>query len=490
MSILQSSIVPASAGGYEIANSLRFNDDDTPYLSWTPSSAGNQKTWTYSVWVKRGNMALDAFVLFGRGDTHLRFSSDDLIGCNLRGGSTNYFLFTEAKYRDPSAWYHIVLAVDTTQATASNRAKLYINSEQVTDFVSWGENYPPQNDDLAVNAAALHKISGYTGGSGYHWDGHMAEAHFIDGQALDPSNFGETGDYGEWKPIEYEGTYGTNGFYLDFENSGSLGADVSGNSNNWTPTNLAATDQMLDSPTNNFATLNPLAKSTAGYFGSVAEGNLRHITSGSGYGQAIAATQVMESGKWYMEVMRRNLSGHTNSWGQAYVIPASRQGEQQNSVSNASSFGGVYFATSGSSGASISRAVGSNSSGLSNPADYDVWQVAVDADAGKVWFGFNNTWYESGNPSTGANPSADWFDEPLIVGSDATDSGTNVWWNFGQDSSFAGNKTAQGNSDGNGIGDFYYTPPTIYQSLLLFLVSILILCFILVTLRIIKVLRA
>ena len=300
MSILQQGIVPASAGGYEIEQSLRFNDDDSAYLSWTPSSAGNRKTWTWSGWIKGSATGTDQTVFTAE-------DGSDTASCMIvRKGDGNFQLWqngnqpyfrTSALYRDPSAWYHLVVAIDTTQATESNRVKIYVNGEQVTDFTS--ATYPSQNQEPYINSATRHDIGNknYLGSDQQYLDGYLAEVNFIDGQALDPSNFGETGDYGEWKPIKYTGTYGTNGFYLDFENSGSLGADVSGNGNNWTPTNLAATDQMLDSPTNNFATLNPLYwNPTRSNTPTYSEGNLK-----AGYNTdcMTEATIGAPSGKWY-----------------------------------------------------------------------------------------------------------------------------------------------------------------------------------------------
>jgi len=208
----------ASAGGYEIANSLRFNDDDSAYLSRTPSSAGNRKTWTWSGWVKLGDVSGGTSMLFTSG----AYSSTDLVqivfdqwDISFEGYNTSpsrtFGLRTTAEYRDPSAWYHIVAAVDTTQATSSDRVKLYVNGSQVTDLTT--AEYPTQNYDTAMSSTIIHTV-GNRNGTSLYYDGYLAEVNFVDGQALDPSNFGETGDYGEWKPIKYTGTYGTNGFYL------------------------------------------------------------------------------------------------------------------------------------------------------------------------------------------------------------------------------------------------------------------------------------
>jgi len=226
MSILNNSIVPVSAGGYEIDNSLRFNDDDSAYLSRTPSSAGNRKTWTYSLWMKLGS--LDSTMQFLTTSVASGFSDSNSFHCRVETDGSmviaaynNNYLSPTQKFRDHSAWYHIVLVTDTTQATASDRMKLYVNGSQVTDFT--GTWYPALNADLPINSTQQHSISSRNPRAGNEfWNGYLAEVNFVDGQALTPSDFGESGDYGEWKPIEYTGTYGTNGFYLDFSNEGNF----------------------------------------------------------------------------------------------------------------------------------------------------------------------------------------------------------------------------------------------------------------------------
>ena len=221
----------AAAVVRSIDNSLRFNDDDSAYLSRTPSSAGNRKTWTWSGWVKRGNLAASSSTnwFFGGGatnNTRIGFhqsaaSKDDLLVLYFEGISGgDKTLYSSRLFRDSSAWYHIAVVVDTTQSTASDRVKLYINNELETLTGS----YPAtQNADTGINGTDSHGLGtdNSTGLNGY-FDGYLAEVHFIDGQALDPTSFGETGDYGEWKPIEVTGmNYGTNGFYLDFANKGT-----------------------------------------------------------------------------------------------------------------------------------------------------------------------------------------------------------------------------------------------------------------------------
>jgi hypothetical protein len=203
-----------SGEAYEIDQSLRFNDDDSAYLSWTPSSAGNRKTWTWSAWVKRGNNTTQRmFHAYSSGNRSEWVFTGDTARFSI-GGSSTYNITTNQVFRDPSAWYHILWSVDTSQSTESDRVNIYVNGEKLTSFSA--EAYPTLNYESEINSATQHEISSYDG-SGHFYDGYLAEINFIDGQQLTPADFGETGDYGEWKPKEYSGTYGTNGFYLPFK---------------------------------------------------------------------------------------------------------------------------------------------------------------------------------------------------------------------------------------------------------------------------------
>ena len=287
-----------SSGGfypYEIDQSLRFNDDDSAYLSRTPASTGNRKTWTFSCWYKRTTVTTDHLLRVNSDNTLVRFD-----GVYFRVfSSSGLDLKTTQMFRDPSAWYHICVAVDTTQATASDRVKIYINGQQVSDFLT--ETYPSLNFQTGINDTADHFIGTHTIEV---VDGYMAEVNLIDGQALDATDFGEFKS-GVWIPKSYSGTYGTNGFYLDFGNSGSLGADSSGNGNNWTPANLAATDQVLDSPTNNFATMNSTLNTTM----VLSEGNLKSTNPANGW-VSTAATISISNGKWYWETVNTGSAPH------------------------------------------------------------------------------------------------------------------------------------------------------------------------------------
>ena len=451
----------AAAGGYSVDNSLRFNDDDSAYLSRTPSSAGNRKTWTLSCWVKLGNLGItrDLMSTISGDEDVIRFSSSDTLQIMFHGGTYGYLATTQV-FRDTSAWYHIIVSIDTTLSTAGNRIRLYVNGIEVTDFTS--NTNPSQDYQTYINSTSTQYLSKKSNQSIRYHDGYLSEVHFIDGQALDPTSFGETGTYGEWKPIEVTGmTYGTNGFYLDFSNSGSLGTDASSNTNNWTVNNLAATDQMLDSPTNNFACMNPLSDSSA----TLSQGNLQNQYGGGNY-YCPATFQLPKTGKWYWEVHITALHSNGNCYGRLGITY-----EDSNSKTINDGYGyGVY-----NSGLHMLTSTGVYSTGLTDNVG-DIIQFAVDMDNGKFYIGQDDTYYNTsspygdGNPSAGTNPSATGIDTTLDWRPDFnvghhSSYDTKFHANFGQDSSFAGNKTAQGNQDGNEIGDFYYSVPTGFLAL-------------------------
>jgi len=475
MALINSDVIPASAtGGYTIDQSLRFNDNDTAYLSRTPSSAGNRRTWTFSCWIKRG--ALGNKTIFSAGDNAdvtsmgvIKFNAGysngvEFIDVTLGGGASAKYYRPLPAYRDSSAWYHLVVAVDTTQSTESNRVKLYMNGVAPTDFVTGYPTYPAQNTEYHINNTKPHFIGGYSYEIAVNpFDGYLSEVNFIDGQALDATYFGETGDYGEWKPIEYTGTYGTNGFYLDFD--GTYYNDKSGNGNNWTANNLATTDVVLDSPTNNFATLNPLDYS--GTF-TTYEGNLKY-TSNTG---VMRGSMASDNQKMYLEYCQ--LSTVSSSTPVIFGIGSTNGRPLHESNHKQSIVVHLDNAAQNRVRVFIDNAQASNVaySNLGSVSVGDIFQFAYDPSTGKAWVGHNNTWLDgsggtTGNPSSGTNPTYTFSDttQPMTAYVDHAGVSHTGCLNFGQDSSFAGNKTAQGNTDDNNIGDFYYTPPSGYLAL-------------------------
>ena len=454
--------VSGQGGGYTIDNSLRFNDNDSAYLSRTPASAGNRKTWTWSGWVKRGNIGTFQTIFSNyngapsNGHEEFIFLENDTLQISATDNNvTNTYVYVlNQVFRDSSGWYHLVVSTDTTNATASDRVKIYVNGQRITSFTT--QTNPTQDYQTPINRTTPHDIGAvnFTGG-GYYFDGYMADVNFIDGQALTADDFGEiNATTGEWVPKKYSGTYGTNGFYLQFKNGAALGDDTSGNTNDWTPINLASTDQMVDTPTNNFAVLNPLDKSAAI---NLSEGNLKTtLSSPPGVNVIAYGTVGVSSGKWYMET---TLNAFSYSGNGAAGISGMHDGS--NRVGAAYSTGSSsWFAFSEGSSTALS---------FSGSAVGMVMQIAIDLDAGKLWVGKDGVWNGSGDPDTGANPDRTFTPSGTYkMSAEPYRDGTGYWLltvNAGADSSFAGLKTRQGNTDANGIGDFYYTPPTGYLSL-------------------------
>ena len=319
-------LLASSSGGYTIARSLRFRFSASAYLSRTPVAASNQQKWTWSAWIKRGLFSggsnchlFDAgYISTGVSASwfYIVLTSDKVNVVYYDGASNVVNLATTAVLRDPSAWYHLVVSLDTTQATASNRLSVYINGVQVTSFST--ATYPALNATYPVNSTYQHRIGARSSdgfGDYQYFDGYLAEVNFIDGQQLTSSSFGVIDNNGIWQPKAYTGTYGTNGFYLKFSDNSAataaaIGKDSSGNGNNWTPNNISVTagvtyDSMLDTPTVNYATWNPInhdaGTGTPVVARSLTDGNLGlayDATNWSGY----RSTFGMRSGKWYMEV--------------------------------------------------------------------------------------------------------------------------------------------------------------------------------------------
>jgi len=427
--------------------SLRFDDGSSPVLEFTPSSAGNRKTNTFSVWVKRGIIGTNQNILkvAGNSDT-TRFdfyfdSNDDL---NIAGQST-YFRLTDAKYRDVGSWYHFVVAFDTTQSSANDRLKIYQNGTQITSFST--NNAFSQNTDYALSNNVNHQI-----GKGYgFFDGYMAEINFVDGLQLDPTYFGETKN-GVWIAKKYTGSYGTNGFRLEFKNtsvgsgsSSTIGADTSGNDNHFTSTNIVASDcAMPDSPENNFATLS----SISGYTVTLSEGNLKYTIANPN--PATSTISIPTSGKWYWEV-------YVSAVGDAIIGVQNRPNVQSNGYSGRKT---GYYRQGGSGGGSGSIYVeGTGYSG--DQASYtngDVVSVLYNADDMKI------AWYKNGSQEGLTFDVTDTDVTPIVWQASGSGS-TSGTFNFGQDSTFAGTISAGGNTDANGIGDFKYTVPSGYLAL-------------------------
>ena len=438
------------SGGYNITNSLRFNSGSTEYLQRTPASAGSLTTWTYSFWTKRSKLAtaeqyLSAGPRGGGGNVEDQIYSISTDAINWYDGTAaSNVLRTTQLFRDVSAWYHLMFVWDTTNATAGNRARIYVNGAEVTSFSI--DNNPSLNAVSKFNGTGQHRI-GQTGTvAGENLDGYLAEVIFIDGQALTPSSFGQTdATTGIWQPIAYTGTFGTNGFYLNFANSADLGNDVSGNNNDFTVNNLTSIDQSYDSPTNNFATLNAVDNSSV----TLSEGNLSaSCASPSGCRSTIGVT----TGKWYIEIKYQNTTSMCG-------VVAMEQAVTTQAI------GATIFGQSGGSPPEL-YLNGSGTSDYNNATAFtanDIMQIALDMDSNTVYFGLNGSWFDgtswnSASPNTGHSLTSGY-----TYGFRAsTGSGTSVnIWNFG----YPPFTISSGNADANGFGNFEYAVPSGYYAL-------------------------
>jgi len=451
--------------GYDVANSLRFNSGSSENLTKTPSSASNRKTFTFSFWFKRSKLGVTQ-TLFCAGVynstvfSQLYIDSSDKLffqGYDNAGNQNASLNTSDMVFRDVSAWYHIVVEVDTTQATSSNRVKIYVNNSQITFGTN---NYPSQNYDYAYNNNDVHKIGGRS--SGNYFDGYMSEVTFIDGQQLDPTSFGEFDeDSGIWKPIDVSGlTFGNNGFYLEFkqagtsQNSSGMGADTSGNDNHYAVNNLTAIDQMVDTPTNNYATFNPLivGEPTATFLG-YAEGNLQ----GSSAGGVSANTILLPtSGKWFVEYHFNNASASSDPGVGFWSIDTSQSHRWYQS-----SFKGLAWKYNDDVYLN-----GSNSFTAATFTSGDIISIAVDMDNNRV------TFYKNGSAVNNlTNYSFDFtvslgnFTVGIVDGRTASAGDANFDMNAGQNGTFNGRKTAGGNSDGDGYGNFSMSVPSGYYAL-------------------------
>ena len=294
-------IIPANSAAdtaYSVDNSCRFNDGDTAHLKRTFGSEGDRTEWTFSCWIKRGILGTQQQI-FGSGNnaTHLYFESNDTLKLGLETSSGDKVIQTNRVFRDCSAWYHIVANYDSNEATTGNRMRIYVNGVEETSFST--ETQPSSGESTATISDNVEHNIGYrtVTSAGLPFDGYMAEVVFVDGTAYAASDFGEFDEDSPtvWKPKDVsELTFGTNGAYLDFEDSGNLGDDHSTNTNDWAENNIAATDQATDTPTNNFCTLNPLDHNNVTF----TEGNLKGSCGSSG---TCRSTMAVNKGKWYWE---------------------------------------------------------------------------------------------------------------------------------------------------------------------------------------------
>ncbi len=468
----------SASGVFEIDNSLKLERDNDEQLE-RASSNGNRRTWTHSCWFKMTNAKSEyGYVLqhFGVNNQATRISVDP--GENYRlqvdlcdTGTSLYRTRTNRMFRDPAAWYHVVVAVDTTQSTDSNRLKIYVNGVQETSFAQ--VQYPTQNLDTLANVSGYGNEAIATfpwAGSTYDgmFYGYVAEHILVDGQQLTPTSFGEfDDDSGIWKPIDPSTiTFGTNGHYLKFDDSSSLGAD-SGNSNNYTTYNISAADQAIDVPTNNFCTAftDQVYNSTDKI--DHREGATKLITgSGTGW-RTNMATVSLSSGKWYFEAKHPGtIDGDAIM---TSIVPTARFGN-----SNYASFYGGQSSGDGlgfywdskrfryDDGSTISPPQNTINSG-------DILGIALDMDNNYVYSRINGgSWHNNGSangdPTSGSSGTGGFAvaDEPHMICTSMYHPNKNFYVNFGGYNSFP---VSSAESDANGYGTFEYAPPSGYYAI-------------------------
>jgi len=433
--------------------SLRFNDGSSDYLIRTPSSASNKDLWTLSFWIKRSTLGTSQSIYGVYADSNnqetLAFDSNDKLYWQLyQSGGTVGQLTTNRLFRDTSAWYHIVVAYDSANSTAGNRMRMYINGVEETSFAT--DTNPSSGQDSQWNSTTAHSI-GRINTTNYV-DLYMTEFVNVDGQALAPTSFGVANSDGVWTPIPYTGTFGTNGFNLQFEDSSSLGTDSSANGNNFTVNNLTSIDQTTDYPVVNYATFNSLwIQITNNVQPAFSNGNLTATFDNAGTNEQGVSTIGVSSGKWYAEI----------KWDSATANTATNTGIFPVDYSGGDPFPSAYIYLADGT----IRSKNSASSYGNSYTTGDIIGIALDLDNNKLYFSKNGTFQNSGDPtsgSTGTGAISITADTYYMYCSDFASSGNRqASANFGN----APYTISSGNADGNGYGNFEYAVPSGYYSL-------------------------
>ena len=462
--------------GYEIANSVRFNDGDSPSLRRTipddASSTGSRVLWTFSTWLKRGVLGTQQ-AIFGSYQnsnyhTVIEFNtSDQLNFFDEYNGSKNGQRTTSRVFRDCSAWYHIVCIWDKDNGTDDNKMRVYVNGVEESAF---GTNSVPSNgctlgaDDQDMSIGERETV-------GQNFDGYFAETFFVDGTAYAASVFGEFDEDSPtiWKPKDCSDdlTFGTNGFWLDYEASGNLGNDANGGTD-YTEANLAAADQSTDSPTNNFATMNPLDN----YYpaSTFSEGNCKVVQGGSAYAWNLS-TIAVTAGKWYAEA-KLTTSGAYALVGITDQSPVRKLTDVLGSDAYDYSiyqYNGDLFNNAGTDPSN------DDANYAASYASGDIIGIALDLDNNKIYFSKGGAWSD-GAGSWGSTTFADDTGDVSITAAASTGNGNYffasgdyqsasqpTWeWNFG---GCPPNTISSGNADGNGYGNFEYSVPSGFYSL-------------------------
>ena len=460
--------------GYEISNSCQFNTD--AYCEFTPSSGSGSTQFTYSAWVKNcgaGALSETGMILSGAGagsgaDNGIQISAGGSAGkiqfIEYDGGDNAYYIRTNRLFRDPSAWFHLVLIYDAPDSTAGDRMRLYINGTRETSFSH--EVQLPQDRAHAgfTRSGVAIRIGSQASGSNQRFDGYLADVYFCDGQNYLPSEFGETNDNGVWIPKKADVSFGTNGFKLEFKqtgtsaNSSGIGADTSGNDNHFSVSGLAAENITTDTPTNNFITWNALNHTGA----SLQEGNtFTETRNSSDYDAGAMGNIGLTRGKWYWELKITAVGSHTY----AGIINIGNRFNMADEDYDTSSGGvdgyPVYdYMEEGKRGSNTGSGRSETGVVQATYGDGDILNFALDLDNNKIHYGKNGTYGESSDPANNTNGIAisdGVYYTPVVVGYGNGD----IHANFGQPAF----SISSGNSDANGYGNFEYAVPSGYYSI-------------------------
>jgi len=449
--------------GFDVANSCRINDGDDAYMHKTPGSEGDRDKWTFSAWVKLGRVSGGTQMVLLNGyssssnETRIYFSNQRLEFYNYVSDTTSGKgrYKTDKLFRDPSAWYHIVFTWDSENGTAGNRIRIYVNGTEETSFNV--EENPDSGTDTFIADDVKHWLG--RSGTGENFDGYLAEVCLCDGEAYAASDFGEFDEDSPtiWKPKDVSGlTFGTTGFYLDFEDSSNLGNDANGGTD-FTEVNLAAADQAVDSPTNNFCVINPLQAQADDL--TFAEGNCKITNTGNTW-RSSYGTFGPSGGKWYFEI-KCQASSDYERFGIVDADAMNKQsadGRYDDTGYNSRGYG--Y----GSDGQKTNNG-GSPTWGNSWDAG-DILACAYDLDNGKLYFSKGGTFQESGDPTSGGTGTGSAYDIDTgyfyIPALAHYGSGSSMEFNFGGCSAFT---VSSANQDGNGYGNFEYAVPSGYLAL-------------------------
>ena len=451
-----------SDGGYEIDNSLVLEDANDESMIRNYSGDGDRRTWTYSTWIKKlkfGSAEYDYMYLISAAYTSILFLNNDLLRVALYNGSSTVYADPAQVFRDGSAWYHIVVTLDSTDGTAADRVKIYINGVRVTEFDNSTYANMSQNEEFGLGQASSNYQFGYFfagGANNRAFSGYVAETHYVNGTALDETSFGEYDeDSGIWKPKEYTGSHGTKGFYFKFDDASNLGKDsATSGIGDFSENNIAAADQSTDTPTNNFCTLNNIfTNSGSANYETINEGATKFVNAGNAYRLAVANMGVT-SGKWYWEVKATSVSAlmymgitYPSVWDTDYTLGGTIFLDDNNDPVRYNASGRSAFGSAFGNGDIIAFAL-----------DMDASTPTMTVYKNNSSLGNLMSGLSIGGTGTAYLPPKEEGYFPKVGGYGA---GT-FECNFG---GYTSGTPSSGESDANGYGTFEYAPPSGYYAL-------------------------